>query len=81
MPTDITPEAAIIRLNQIRTDTDERDPAIDMAIRAINRVFVNQKPVDDGKPLLKCPTCRASIDEFDSEKHCFNCGQALDWTT
>ena len=79
MPIELTPREAIIKLNRIRTDKDERDPAIDMAIRAINRVFVKRKPIDDGKPLLKCPTCRTSIDEFDSENYCFNCGQALDW--
>ena len=79
MPNNITPESALIKLNRIRTNTDERPPEIDMAIRAINRVFVKRKPIDDGKPLLKCPACRTSIDEFDSEKYCFNCGQALDW--
>lgn len=79
MPNEITPEAAIIELNRIRTNTDERPPEIDMAIKAINRVFVKRKPIDDGKPLLKCPACRTSIDEFDSENYCFNCGQALDW--
>ena len=48
MPNNLTPEAAIIRLNQFRTNKDERDPAIDMAIRAINRVFVKRKPANDG---------------------------------
>lgn len=79
MPTELTPREAIIKLNRIRTDKGERPPEIDMAIRAINRCFVERKPIDDGKPLLKCPACRTSIDEFDSEKYCFNCGQALDW--
>ena len=79
MPTELTPREAIIKLNRIRTDKDERPPEIDMAITAINRCFVKRKPIDDGKPLLKCPACRTSIDEFDSEKYCFNCGQALDW--
>lgn len=75
-----TPEAAIIRLNQFRTDKDERDPAIDMAIRAINRVFVKRKPIDNVEGEIECPTCGMSIDEFDSERYCFNCGQALDWS-
>ena len=79
MPNNLTPEAAIIRLNQFRTDKDERDPAIDMAIRAINRVFVKRKPIDNEEGGIECPTCGMSIDEFDSEKYCFNCGQALDW--
>lgn len=80
MPTELTPRKAIIKLNRIRTDKGERPPEIDMAIRAINCCMIRRKPIDDGKPLLKCPTCRTSIDEFDSEKYCFNCGQALDWT-
>ena len=79
MPTELTPREAIIKLNRIRTDKGERPPEIDMAITAINRCFGKRKPIDDGKPLLKCPACRTSIDEFDSEKYCFNCGQALDW--
>ena len=79
MPTELTPREAIIKLNRIRTDKGERPPEIDMAIKAINRVFVKRKPIDDGKPLLKCPTCGMSIDEYDSENYCFNCGQALDW--
>ena len=79
MPNNLTPEAAIIRLNQFRTDKDERDPAIDMAIRAINRVFVKRKPIDNEEGGIECPICGMSIDEFDSEKYCFNCGQALDW--
>ena len=79
MPTEPTPREAIIKLNRIRTDKGERPPEIDMAITAINSCFVKRKPIDDGKPLLQCPACRTSIDEFDSEKYCFNCGQALDW--
>ena len=77
---DLTPEASIIRLNQFRTDKDERDPAIDMAIRAINRVFVKRKPIDNVEGEIECPACGMSIDEFDSESYCFNCGQALDWS-
>ena len=79
MPNNLTPEAAIIRLNQFRTDKDERDPAIDMAIRAINRVFVKRKPIDNEEGGVDWPSFGRSIDEFDSEKYCFNCGQALDW--
>lgn len=79
MPTELTPREAIIELNRIRTDKDERDPAIDMAIRAINRCMIKRKPIDDGKPLLKCPACGMSTDEFDSKNYCFNCGQALEW--
>jgi len=55
MPNDITPESALIKLNRIRTDKGERPPEIDMAIRAINCCMIKRKPVDGGKPLLKCP--------------------------
>ena len=79
MPTELTPRKAIIKLNRIRTDKGERPPEIDMAIRAINCCMIKRKPIDDGKPFLKCPTCGMSIDEFDSEKYCFNCGQAFNW--
>ena len=80
MPNDITPREAIIRLNKIRTLTGERPPEIDMAIRAINRVFVKRKPIDNVEGEIECPTCGMSTDEFDSENYCFNCGQALDWS-
>lgn len=79
MPNEITPEAAIIELNRIRTNTDERPPEIDMAIRAINRCMIKRKPIDNVEGEIECPTCGMSIDEFDSENYCFNCGQALDW--
>ena len=80
MPNNLTPEAAIIRLNQFRTDKDERDPAIDMAIRAINRCFVKRKPVANEEGGVECPFCGESVDYYIyPEKYCSNCGQALDW--
>ena len=79
MPTDITPEAAIIRLNKIRTNTDERPPEIDMAITAINRLFVKRKPVTEGFYGGKfCPNCGDSVYKM-FNTHCNGCGQALDW--
>ena len=36
--------------------------------------------MDNVEGEIECPTCGMSIDEFDSESYCFNCGQALDWT-
>jgi len=79
MPNNITPEAALIELNRIRTNTDERPPEIDMAIKAINRCFVKRKPIENVEGEIECPTCGMSTDEFDSKNHCFNCGQALEW--
>ena len=80
MPNDITPESALIKLNRIRTDKGERPPEIDMAITAINRQYIKRKPIDNVEGEIECPACGMSIDEFDSERYCFNCGQALDWS-
>ena len=76
-PKSITPEAAIIELNRIRTNTGERPPEIDMAIKAINRCFVKRKP---SIQLLDnwCPCCRGVVYE-NTDDYCPSCGQALDW--
>ena len=79
MPTELTPREAIIELNRIRTDKDERDPAIDMAIRAINCCMIKRKPIDNIEGKIKCPACGMPTDEFDSKNYCFYCGQALEW--
>ena len=88
MPNNLTPEAAIIRLNQFRTDKDERDPAIDMAIRAISKNMIRRKPIkegdDDGDCYL-CPSCDYTLGEINEKflfhlPFCWMCGQALDWT-
>ena len=79
MPNNITPESALIKLNHIRTNTDERPPEIDMAIKAINRCFVKRKPIENVEGKIECPACGMPTDEFDSKNYCFNCGQALEW--
>ena len=81
MPNEITPEAALIELNRIRTNTDERPPEIDMAIRAINRCFVKRKPKHETRYFGngRCPNCDAVFMDK-STRFCGNCGQALDWT-
>ena len=80
MPNEITPEAAIIELNRFRTNTGERPPEIDMAIRAINRVFVKRKPKPETRYYGngRCPNCDAVFMDK-STRFCGNCGQALDW--
>lgn len=50
-----------------------------MAITAINCCMIKRKPIDNVEGEIECPACGMSIDEFDSERYCFNCGQALDW--
>lgn len=80
MPTELTPRESIIRLNKIRTNTDERPPEIDMAITAINRCFVKRKPVANEEGVVECPFCGESVDYYIYlDKYCSNCGQALDW--
>lgn len=80
MPDNLTPEAAIIRLNGFRTNKGERPPEIDMAITAINRCFVERKPVANEEGGVECPFCGESVDYYIyPEKYCSNCGQALDW--
>lgn len=79
-PKSITPEAAIIELNRIRTNKGERPPEIDMAITAINRCFVERKPVANEEGGVECPFCGESVDYYIfTDKYCSNCGQALDW--
>ena len=81
MPTELTPRKAIIKLNRIRTNTGERPPEIDMAIKAINRQFVKRKPEPELRyyGVGRCPSCHAVFMDK-STNHCGNCGQALDWT-
>ena len=79
MPNEITPESALIKLNRIRTNTGERPPEIDMAIRAINRCMVKRKPDLNIHDDPLCPNCRAFVEMFTGE-FCPKCGQALDWT-
>ena len=81
MPNEITPEAAIIELNRIRTNTDERPPEIDMAITAINRCFVKRKPKLETRYYGngRCPNCGV-VFFGGTTNHCGNCGQALDWS-
>lgn len=80
MPTELTPREAIIKLNRIRTDKDERPPEIDMAIRAINKVFVKRKPEPELRyyGIGRCPNCGV-VFIGGATNHCSNCGQALDW--
>ena len=80
MPDNLTPEAAIIRLNGFRTNKGERPPEIDMAITAINRVFVKRKPEPELRyyGIGRCPNCGV-VFFGGTTNHCGNCGQALDW--
>lgn len=81
MPNNITPESALIKLNRIRTNTDERPPEIDMAITAITRFFVKRKPKPETRYYGngRCPNCDAVFMDK-STRFCGNCGQALDWS-
>lgn len=75
----LTPEAAIIELNRIRTNKGERPPEIDMAIKAINICYIKQRPNREGfYGSYCCPRCHSTVGIV-SYEHCGNCGQALDW--
>lgn len=79
MQNSITPQAAIIELNRIRTPNDTRSAAIDLAIRAINRCMVKQRPNREGfYGSYCCPKCHNTVGIISNE-HCGSCGQKLDW--
>ena len=55
----ITPAAAIIELNRLKdnsvvSDADRRNAAVDIAIKAINRCMVKQKPKLEGNDESQC---------------------------
>lgn len=84
----ITPTAAIIELNKLKTDSgvtgeERRNAAVDIAIKAINRCMVRRKPNSFYKDNqcgefyreFYCPNCNRLV----VTNYCGNCGQALDW--
>lgn len=80
MKTNLTPEAVMIELNRIKTDTrptidfDRRNAALDYAKRAV-RKQIPRKPLPGDINGRVCPCCGSQLlDNF-----CGNCGQALDW--
>ena len=81
MKTNLTPEAVMIELNRIKTDTrptidfDRRNAALERAKRAVRKTEIKMKPVPGDINGKMCPCCGSQLlDNF-----CGNCGQALDW--
>ncbi len=93
MKNNLTPAAAIIELNNLKNnsvvgDAERRNAAVNIAIKAINRCMINQKPKPEGndeQDFYICPACTnplCAIDETyleDEINFCDFCGQALDW--
>lgn len=84
MPDKMTPERALIILNQcntdgrIKVDRKELKEAVKVASEAIKR-RIPRKPDNDGfySPLV-CRTCNCLVRE--SYAFCPDCGQAIDWS-
>lgn len=55
---------------------------ITMGIEALEK-RMPKKPDICGEDLFICPNCKLELfssEEFESNKYCYNCGQALDWS-
>ena len=84
MPDKMTPERALIVLNQcntdgrIKVDREELKEAVKVASEAIKR-GIPRKPDNDGfySPLV-CRVCNCLVRE--SYAFCPDCGQAIDWS-
>ena len=89
MPDEMTPERALIILNQcntdgrIKVDRQELKEAVKVACEAINKYKVERLPrsrhnVDNGIFYL-CPICKTMLVRGE-EKYCHVCGQTIDWS-
>ena len=82
MPTELTPREAIIKLNRIRTNTGERPPEIDMAIKALRKQIPQKLIVTTSTK--RCPSCNKQLTNkgciHSKYNYCKWCGQALDWS-
>ena len=84
MPDKMTPERALIVLNQcntdgrIKVDREELKEAVKMACEAI-RYRMPKKPDNDGfySPFV-CRACNCIVHE--SYEFCPGCGQVIDWS-
>lgn len=88
MPNEMTLEAAMIELNRLKTtermdiDRDRMSTAIDV-LKDAARFRIKRMLVGNEEGGLECPACGTTIDYFPNcEEHfCYNCGQALDWSS
>lgn len=78
MPTKMTPERALIVLNQcntdgrIKVDREELKEAVKVASEAIRQCKIPKAPVDG---YSACPECGGTV----GNNFCPECGQAIDW--
>ena len=96
MPDEMTPERALIVLNQcntdgrIKVDREELKEAVKMACEAIKIHKIKISPwlghTMDGNVFLACPRCTlvqgqdTILHVRPGEKYCHACGQAIDWS-
>ena len=86
MRTKLTPEAVMIELNRLKTDSrpttdfDRRNIALERAKQAA-RFRIPRKPEIENRyyGVGRCPTCRAVFRDR-TTNFCGNCGQAIDWS-
>ena len=81
---ELTPEAVMIELNRLKTDTYpttdfyRRSAALERAKRAVRKTEIKMKPVEhDFKIAFCCPNCGEKF--LICNNYCPECGQALDW--
>ena len=87
MKIEMTIEAAIIELNRLKTtermdiDRDRMTAAIDV-LKDAAQFRIKRKLVENVEGGLECSVCGTTIDVCPSIEHfCFNCGQAIDWSS
>ena len=96
MPNEMTPERALIVLNQcntdgrIKVDREELKQAVKVACEAIKVHKVKLSPwlghTLGGKAFWACPRCMSVQSQGaillikPGEKYCHACGQAIDWS-
>lgn len=86
MPDEMTPERALIILNQcntdgrIKVDREELKEAVKVACEAI-RLRIPRKPVKNKEGGVECPDCGETVDTYIyPDLFCSACGQAIDWS-
>ena len=87
MKIEMTIEAAIIELNRLKTtermeiDRERLTAAIDV-LKDAAQFRIKRKLVENVEGGLECSVCGTTIDVCPSIEHfCFNCGQAIDWSS
>lgn len=60
-----------------KTSYSEYVEALDIAIAAVEKQ-TPKKPIGSMKVFSKCPVCKNEL--YEEQKHCEECGQALDWS-